>query len=148
MAAFGGAVGLVLMGLAGGCGAVVAPLTAPGPGGEIQNEQGCPLTEPGRVLEDGWCRDDLAPLLTHPGATRCYRGYGARDGAQCCYDAAGNLFSDEQTPAAGSPDRVGPAGCETAAGACDWLADPLRVLRHFLADVLFPGLDFPGVPRG
>jgi hypothetical protein len=126
---------------------VIPPVDSGGTCTAVANEQGCPLAAPGDVPGDGWCRDDIAPLLTHAGASTCYRGYGENDGAQCCYDAAGCLIGDDQVPAAGTPDRVGPAACETPSGACDWLADPLRVVRHFFADVLFPGLEFPGVPR-
>lgn len=107
-----------------------APVCADAP-----NCQGCPPLAPGRMTADGWCLDVMFIAQMHPGADTCYRGYGEYEGRQCCYDSDGCLIGDDDVPAAGTPDFVGPATAELADGSCDWFRDPGRVIAHWFFDV-------------
>ncbi len=110
---------------------------------EVANAQGCPLSAPGWTAADGWCRDTVAPLVTHVGADSCYRGYGDEYGSQCCYDEAGCLIGDDEGSMAGTPDIVGPASGELIDGTCDWFSRPWQVFLHWLFDVALAGFDIP-----
>ncbi|MBU0638563.1 MAG: hypothetical protein KKB50_06835 [Planctomycetes bacterium] len=108
----------------------------------VANVQNCPLTAPGSAAADGWCSDLFAPLFTHAGANVCYRGYGPNDGSQCCYTADGCLIGDDDLPAAGTPDVIGPAAGERCDGTCDWFREPLRLIGHWFIDVILAGLGY------
>jgi RHS repeat-associated protein len=113
----------------------------------------CPAARPGiknpaggwdETPGDGWCLDD-SPWGTHKGADVCYRSYGhpGSGGAQCCYEANGNLIPEGQ-PGSGTEDVVGPAEGEEADGTCNW--DTICVLGHFICDVL-PSIPKPWIPH-